>query len=273
LNVLAVVKDSKKAAMIFFYQCLESVMQRTNKRNTTYMGMAFLFLSLTLTPLSLESLGVSPNLTAGVDAWRQISSVFGDSHQPETSSELLAMNSFDSGDATSIDSSNETEPSLLAEAQPEAAAAPSLHFDDVGIQPEETVNHQRRCCKSADQPLRVVKRIEFASVINPEIEIQTQAVEPSANPVVVINKEHWKKFEKHLSQYKFDINEAVKLAPMKEIKVMIRLKGLSVPFIPGAPKCDLRKALLPEQARELKERAMRARAIEQIPTVSENCEL
>jgi hypothetical protein len=235
------------------------------------MGMAFLFLSLTITPLSLKSLGLSPNLTAGIDAWRQISSVFGNSHQPATSSELLALNSFDSGDATSFDSSNGIEQSLLAEWQPETA--PSLQFNAVELQSKETGNRQRRCSKSAGQSPRAVKRVEFASVINPEIEIQTQAVELPVNPVVVINKEHWKKFEKQLSQYKFDIGEAMKLVPMKDLKVMIKLKGSSVPVVSGAPKCDSRKAPLPEQVRELKQRAMRARAIEQIPTASENCEL
>ena len=38
-------------------------MQRTNKKNATYMGMAFLFLSVTITPLSMKSIGLSPSLT------------------------------------------------------------------------------------------------------------------------------------------------------------------------------------------------------------------
>jgi hypothetical protein len=271
LKVLAVVEGSKKAAM-FFYQCLESVMQRTNKKNTTFMGMAFLFLSLTITPLSLKSLGLSPNLTAGIDAWRQISSVFGDSHQPATSSELLALNSFDSGDATSVDGSNGIEQSLLAEWQPETAA-PGLQFNAVELQPKERGNRQRRCSKAADQSPRAARHVELASDFDHVIEIQTQAVEPPVNPVVVINKESWQKFEKQMSQYKFDIGEAMKLVPLKAPRVMIRLRGLSLPVAPGAPKCDTRKALLPEQARELKLRAMRARDVEQIPASSENCEL
>jgi hypothetical protein len=248
-------------------------MQRTNKKNTTYMGMAFLFLSLTITPLSLKSLGLSPSLTAGIDAWRQISSVFGDSHQPATSSELLALNSFDSGDAASVDSSNGIEQSLLAEWQPETAPASALQFDAAELQPKETASRQRRCARSADHSPRAIKRVEFASVINHEIEIQTQACEPSFKPVMAIGKDDWKNFEKQLSQYKFDVGEAVKLMPIRDLKVMMRLKGFSMPAVFGAPKCDSRKALPPEQAKELKQRAMRARAIEQVPTASENCEL
>ncbi len=175
LNLLAVVKKARKQQLFFFYQCLESAMQRTNKKNATYMGMAFLFLSVTITPLSLKSIGLSPNLTAGLDAWRQISSVFGDSHQPVTSSELLALNSLNSDDATTVDSSNGIEQSLIAELQSETTESYYLQLSTVELQAKETGNRQKRCSKSANQSPRAIKRVEIASVINPEIEIPTHA--------------------------------------------------------------------------------------------------
>ena len=116
-------KKARKQQLFFSISVLESVMQRTNKKNATYMGMAFLFLSVTITPLSLKSIGLSPSLTAGIDAWRQISSVFGDNHQPVTSSELLALNNLNSDDATTVDSSNGIEQSLIAELQAETIEA------------------------------------------------------------------------------------------------------------------------------------------------------
>ena len=269
LNLLAVVKKARKQQLFFFYQCLESVMQRTNKKNATYMGMAFLFLSVTITPLSLKSINLSPSLTAGLDAWRQISSVFGDNHQPVTSSELLALNSFNSDDATTVDSSNGIEQSLIAELQPATTESYDLQLSTVELQAKETGTRQKRCSKPAVQSLRAVRR----SVINPEIEIHAQSMVSAVKPVMVINKADWKNFEKHLSQYKFDIGEAMKLLPMKDVKVMIKMKGLSAPVAPAAPRCNTRKAPLPEQVKELQQRAMRAREADKLPTDFENCEL
>ncbi len=241
------------------------------------MGMAFLFLSVTITPLSLKSIGLSPSLTAGIDAWRQISSVFGDSHQPVTSSELLALNNLNSDDATSVDSSNGIEQSLIAELQAEIPQSYTLQLSGAELQPselqaKETNNRQRRCPKAAAQSLRAVSRIEthtveIASVINSEI------AQAAAKPVMVINRSDWKNFEKHISQYRFDIGEAMKLLPMKDLKMMIRVKGLAVPVAPIAPKCNTRKAPSPEQAKQLQLRAMRERAADQLPTAPENCEL
>lgn len=245
--------------------------QRTNKKNATYMGMAFLFLSVTITPLSLKSIGLSPSLTAGIDAWRHISSVFGDSHQPVTSSELLALNSLNSGKATTVDSSNEIDQSLIAELQAETTESYTLQSSGVKLQAKETNNRQKRCAKAAAQALRAVRRVEIASVLNPEIEIHTQAV---VSPVMIINKADWKNFDKHL-QYKFDIGEAMKLLPMKDSRVMIKLKSLQAPVVPEAPRCNSRKAPSPEQVKQLQQRAMRERAADQPqpPTASENCEL
>lgn len=248
-------------------------MQRTNKKNATYMGMAFLFLSVTITPLSLKSIGLSPSLTAGIDAWRQISSVFGDNHQPVTSSELLALNNLNSDDATTVDSSNGIEQSLIAELQAETIEAPSLQSSAVELQAKESGNRQKCCSKSASQSPRIVKRVEIASLISPEIEIHPQPAALAVRPVMVINKAEWENFEKHLSQYKFDFGEAMKLLPVRDFKVMIKTKALSAPVAPVAPRCNSRKAPLPEQAKQLQERAMRARAADQVPTASENCEL
>lgn len=274
LNLLAVVNESKKAAIcFFFYQCLESVMQGTNKKSATYMGMAFLFLSATITPLSLKSIGLSPSLTAGIDAWRQISSVFGDSHQPVTSSELLALNRLNSDDATSIDSSNGIEQSLIAELQPEIVEASNIQVSTDELQAKASGNRQKRCSRSADQSLRAVRHVEIVSAINPDVEIHTRIAEPAIRPVVVINKADFEKFEKHLSQYKFNVGEAMKFLPVKDFRVMLKLKGLSVPVAPIAPRCNTRKATVPEQAKELQQRAMRASATDQVSTASENCEL
>lgn len=250
-------------------------MQRTNKKSATYLGMAFLLLSVTITPLSLKSIGLSPSLTAGIDAWRQISSVFGDSHQPVTSSELLALNKLNSGDITGTDSGNGIEQSMIAELQPEMTGATDVQMSTEELRAKATCNQHKPCSKSANQPLRAIKRVEIASIINPDIEIQTPVVEPMLRPVVVINKADFKNFEKHLSQYTFDVGGAMKFLPVKDLRVMVKLKSLSLPVISCAPKCNSRKAPVPEPVKDLRQRAVRASATDPfpVPTTSENCEL
>jgi hypothetical protein len=60
------------------------------------LGAAFfLFLGLAIVPVSLKAAGVNvsfnPRLSAAVDAWKQISEVFGRSYQPSAESELASL--------------------------------------------------------------------------------------------------------------------------------------------------------------------------------------
>jgi hypothetical protein len=74
----------------------------------TPLGAAFfLFLGLTMIPVSLKAAGVnvsfSPRLSAAVDAWNQISEVFGRSYQPGAESELASLRSSDNDVPTTTD--------------------------------------------------------------------------------------------------------------------------------------------------------------------------
>jgi hypothetical protein len=59
-------------------------MQNVAKKQNATVMMAFLFMSMVITPLSLKAIGISPNLSAGVEAWRHIAGLFADSHQSHT---------------------------------------------------------------------------------------------------------------------------------------------------------------------------------------------
>jgi hypothetical protein len=71
-------------------------MQRLNKNTHAPVGTAFfLFLALAILPASLRVAGVqvsfSPRLSAAVDAWQQITEVFGASYQPGTNAGLAVV--------------------------------------------------------------------------------------------------------------------------------------------------------------------------------------
>jgi hypothetical protein len=244
-------------------------MQRTDKKNTTHLGMAFLFLSLAMTPFSLKAVGISPSLSAGIDAWRQVSSVFGDSNQPATFSELLALNNHNPGEAEGATGDNELSRPLLAQSQPVPAEVAAPRTSAVGPCSEKVSDQQKRCSKPGVSSPRAPGRAELAAVINPEVELPGQAVEAAGRRAVIIKAEAWRAVEKDLAQRGIEVGQAMKILPVKELKLLVKLKGVTIPPPPGVSKCGAR----PEQARELRLRASRARDENSAPSAPENCEL
>src|SRR2546423_14616671 len=72
-------------------------MQNVARKPNATVAMALLFVGLLIAPLSLKAIGISPNLSAGVAAWRQIAGIFADSYQPVNAWEMLAVNLTDEG--------------------------------------------------------------------------------------------------------------------------------------------------------------------------------
>src|SRR5438552_7079264 len=72
------------------------------------LGTAFfLFLGLAIVPISLKAAGVhvnfSPRLSAAVDAWKQVSEVFGRSYQPSAEPEFASLTSSDNYVPSAVD--------------------------------------------------------------------------------------------------------------------------------------------------------------------------
>lgn len=236
--------------------------------------MAFLFLSLAITPFSLKAVGISPNLFAGLDAWRQISSVFGDNHQPITSSELLALNSFYSDESGIAVRDKGIDKIIIAQLQDEQskAAMPAISdTSDTELRAEASSYHQKRCPKSAPR----AKASELAAVISPEIEAREQMIEPPATPVAMVDPETIRRIERRFVQSRFEFNKAMKILPAKDFKIMVKLEGLNIALPVLAPKCDLRKArpAEPVRVREPRLRAIRLQIDDPSPSAPENCEL
>jgi hypothetical protein len=245
-------------------------MQRISRKNTTYLGMAFLFVSLAITPVSLKALGVSPNLFAGVDAWRQISNVFGDGHQPVAASEILALNKYSSGEDIGAGRENEAQPLMIAETlTPSAELLASAEL----MAPMASSNQQKRCPKSALRAAQTFKQAEIVAFANPENVASAQQVESVARPALRIERQEWAKIGKQLAQYRVEIDEAVKIVPIRDMSVMVKLKSLNLSLPRLLMNCDSRKSLTPEQVKEIRLRASRMPAEPLSPSAPENCEL
>lgn len=85
-------------------------MYRTD-RSSAPLGLALVFLSLTIVPVSLMIAGydvsVSPSLSAAVDAWRGIAGVLGNSSQSASDTELSLVKKYSFAEETKTEATEE----------------------------------------------------------------------------------------------------------------------------------------------------------------------
>jgi hypothetical protein len=229
-------------------------MQNAAKRQHTTLAMTYLFASLIITPLSLKALGVTLNLSAGVAAWRHIAGTIADNYQPVNAAELLAL-SF----ATEDSASDETTPTaspLLASTQPldmQLTAEPGLRIGDQVWANEPVAAPAPACPQSVKRAPRINPPALKAPVaIAPVVRVNTQALaRTEVEKALVIRKETLQEIKQALATYRFKIEEAEKLTPkeFKDFKATVKVKPPALPVITG---CVQRRALPPEQVKQLR---------------------
>lgn len=246
-------------------------MQTDNKKHSNYYAMGLLLVSLTITPFSLKAIGFSPNLSAGVDAWRQIASVFGESHQPATSAELLALSDLD----TASPNDAQPEPYLYAEVQPVEPAIAVESAVPVAplVQPSETP--RRRCPNAAS-------RRAPAMEVNAGVTIENQASEAIALRVKDIkiadlvkqnahlDRERSQKVEKQIAQCRIELGNVLKALPAKDVRALLRYRQVAAPFSGSNVEFNF-PVPMPDMKR--RPRASRVPATVQISSIPENAEL
>ena len=213
-------------------------MQTVNKKHGNYYAMALLLVSLTITPFSLKALGISPNLSAGVDAWRQIASLFGESQPPATSAELLALNDLN----TAQPENSQPEPYLYAETQPTEPARGSVNtLAVVAPQLSSAAEPVHRCPKTASRCAPVM-------VVNAGVTIEKQTSDVIALRVKDIklvdcvkrnghlDRERSRKLEKQIAQCQIELGEALTSLPVTDARARLRLRPVAAPF--GGPNVE-----------------------------------
>jgi hypothetical protein len=232
-------------------------MQNVAKKQNAPFAMVFLFASLVMTPLSLKAIGISPNLSAGVEAWRHIAGIFADSHQPVNAAELLALNL--TPENATRDEATPFASRLLASTQPldmQLTAEPALSMGDriaesldAVVAPSvpscaQSTKLTPRATPSAPIAMRVVMPIEGIRAIG-------LGDAKTARVVVPIRKEAMQSYERAMATYHVDFNEAMKFAP-KDFKVAVKVKSLVMPALPAITNCAFRKALTPGKVKQLR---------------------
>jgi len=231
-------------------------MQNVAKKQSATIAMAFLFVSMLLAPLSLKAIGVSIDLSAGVDAWRHVAGIFTDSYQPASAAELLALNLM-----TEETRREDVEPltaSLLASAvmpDVQLSDATSVSRDDrVAETPANVESPVAHCTKRVRPVTRVTVPATVASSFIMPIEgvaaVAPKALE-TARVVVPVSREVVRSYEREVANYRFTLGEAMRNAP-KEFKVMLKVKTADFPALPAASTCAFRKALTPEKLKQIR---------------------
>ncbi|HKQ09335.1 MAG TPA: hypothetical protein VJ464_29705 [Blastocatellia bacterium] len=255
-------------------------MQNVAKKQSATIAMAFLFASLLLTPLSLKAIGISIDLSAGVDAWRHVAGIFTDSYQPASAAELLALNLM-----TEEPRRDEVEPftaSLFASAvmpDVELNDAASVSRDDRVAATDSVETNSivesptARCTKRVRPAPRLTVPASVASSFIMPIEgaaaVAPKALE-TARVGVPVSREVVRTYEREVANYRFTLGEAMRNAP-KEFKVMLKVKTPDFPALPATSTCAFRKALTPEKLKQI--RSAWSFATERINESAEKSEL
>lgn len=231
-------------------------MQNAERKQNAIVAVAFLFVSLVMTPLSLKAIGISPNLSAGVEAWRHIVGVFADSHQPVNAAELLALNS--ENDDSQRDEMAPMASGLLASVQPLGMAltgelgANTSADSAAGL--ATAAPSASRCARSMGRTVRV--RATAPMAITPVMPVEGIRAEvaadaEAANVVVPIRKVALQRYERAMASYRVDVREALQFLP-KDFKLQVRVKTPRPPALPGMTTCDFRKVFSPEKIKQLR---------------------
>jgi hypothetical protein len=232
-------------------------MQNVAKKQSATFTMAFLFVSMVITPLSLKVLGISPSLSAGVEAWRRIASTFADNQQPLNAAELLALN------LTPAESPREEvmpfASRLLASAQPQdvpLSVAPAASADG-GVAGSAAVvaPASARCAKSIRLAPRVAPSAPMASSAVLPLEGIRAVNLPGTEAVKVfmpIRRDAMQSYARAMATYRFHLDETLKEVSKEFNVVTIKVKPPVLPALPAITNCAARKALTPEKVKQLR---------------------
>jgi len=231
-------------------------MQNVAKKQNATFAMAFLLVGMVMTPLSLKVLGVSPNLTAGVEAWRRIAGTFADNQQPLNAAELMALN-------------------LMPEESPREEVTPfashllaSVQSQDVelSVAPVASISNSLAANAAAVAPssARYAKAVRLSPRVAPLAPVASVPVLPleriragaltspeAAKAIVPIRREAMRSYERAMAAYRFNLDESLRDVP-KEFKVTVKVKSPVLPSLPAVTNCVFRKALTTEKVKQLR---------------------
>ncbi len=236
----------------------------------------FLFLGLAIVPVSLKAAGVhvsfSPRLSAAVDAWKQISEVFGRSYQSSAESELASLTSSDNDVPSATD--NAGCPHSLIDCDRDAEEL-SLNLPEapatIVLKAFSSREARTRVTSHASPNSTRVKQNIARAAIEANLEkgarvldaLGTIRLEPAKR------EEFVKSIEKQMLQHAFEQRVSVKNVPIPaSLRVLLRMKPSIAPSARRIAECRVRAAFAA---------AVKAEAKQETPNAAtqslDNCDL
>ena len=213
------------------------------------LGTAFfLFLGLAIVPVSLKAAGVnvsfSPRLSAAVEAWKQISEVFGRSYQASAESELASLTSSDNDVPTVPDNAGCThrwiacarDAEELSLSLPEASSTTSLKVLSSRQARTKVTSHASPNTTWVNQSLA---RAAFKE--NLEKEARVPDAPGTIRFATAAREEFVKSIERQVLQRGFGQRGLVVPIPAS-LRVLIRMKSSVAPTARRTAECKVRAA-------------------------------
>ena len=214
-------------------------MQNAAKKQNATLAMVFLFASLIITPLSLKAIGV-----------------FADGNQSVNAAELLALNR-PTEDAP-CDEATAPAIGLLASMRPLDVqlddARRTIPDERAAEVPAAIAPSPAHCAKAVRSPRRVASPAPIAAAIEMPLEgVRAEALvaAQAARVAVPVRRETLRSYEQTAANYRFNLREVMRVVP-RDFKLMLKVKSSETPALPALTTCALRKALSPEQVKQLR---------------------
>lgn len=253
-------------------------MQRINRSAHAPVGtIFFLFLGLTILPVSLRAAGVqisfSPRLSAAADAWQQIADVFSASYVPAPTSDLSVVKDLDLDPSTPIETCKGPRSEFACLSNIERSPAMVRDVIRARALKPAPASHARRTFESIAEP--TAKRVAWtvaAEAIKASFEDHSQALDAMR----ALNIENGMQgallqdIRKQMFRRGFEPAPQIRNLPLpKEQKVLVQIKRATAGLLPRAAQCKVYSALASARRQECE----RARLTSNFPMASDNGEL
>jgi hypothetical protein len=253
-------------------------MQRINRSAHAPVGtIFFLFLGLTILPVSLRAAGVqvsfSPRLSAAADAWQQIADVFSASYVPAPTTELSVVKDLDVDPSTPIETCNGPRSELACLSNIERSSAVVRDVIRARALKPAPASHTRRTFDSIDEP--AAKRAALtvaAEVIKASFEDHPQPLDAMRARKIENGTQGalLQDIRKQMFRRGFEPTPQIRNLPLpKELKVLVQIKRATAGLLPRAAQCKVYSALVSARRQECE----RARLTSNFPVSPDNGEL
>jgi hypothetical protein len=250
-------------------------MQRPNKSPHAPRGTAFfLFLCVAIVPISLRAagfrVGLSPSFSAAIDAWHQITDVFGPGYQPASGADLSAPADATREPLKALDSSacGRSEFNLACETE----QLPVSVRDVLKVHSPQARPAQGPCPSATSHAAAnstPVGSEVVSAASRTGLEKRTRAFEALSDIKFerVTREDLLTSIEKHLIERRLEtVNN---LAIPQSLRMLVRVKLPTIPSATKSPECKVRAAL--DSARRIERQ--RAILTGLSSTSPDNCEL